>query len=109
MMPSQGSRLLLVFLCLGYPAHAQSPVNETASTSITLVSPQSGSKQLTWSELQKRIDALESDVDTVHAFLKKEAFDIFDSSYKGLNSTIDAGPGALFLKSSEFEKIQKTV
>lgn len=63
----------------------------------------------TLGELQHKVDNLEHQKDTVNSFLKKEAFHIFDSSYKGLNSAIDAGPGALFLKSDEFEKIQKTI
>jgi hypothetical protein len=60
-------------------------------------------------ELQQKVDDFEKQKDTVGSALKKEAFNIFDSSYKGLNSATDASLGALLIKSGESDKIQKTI
>jgi len=52
------------------------------------------------------IDDLEKEKETVNSFLKKEALDIFDSSYR-LNNAMDEGP--VLLRSQELDEIQKTI
>lgn len=69
---------------------------------------QAGSCVVTRGELQTKIDDLEKQKDSVNSALQKEAFDIFDSSYKGLNSATDASLGALLVSSGEIDQIQKT-
>ncbi len=97
--------VLTILMCFGF-IDCVSAQSAPGAPAVTYVVPETAP---TWDELQKQIDDLEQQVDTVNYFLKKEALDIFESSDKGLNSAADASLGTFFLTSDEREKIEQTI